>query len=157
MAPLRSLEKTTWSYVALCRGQIYASGVSTAKYDPACSNGEAFHFYGKPDGKAVIWQRPFEASSRIARCRISVLALIQVVVIEHWHTGSMTRRIPVLHQAMPHAYVEFHPDDAKSIGDYAHGDNSEANFTRQRCYVFCLSSINQRGLPAPRTSVRSFL
>ncbi len=27
-------------------------------------------------------------------------------VIEHWHTGSMTRRVPVLHNAMPASYVE---------------------------------------------------
>ena len=28
----------------------------------------------------------------------------------------MTRRIPILHQAVPHAYVELHPDDAQRLG-----------------------------------------
>ena len=34
----------------------------------------------------------------------------------HWHTGTMTRRSENLHQEVPEAYVEIHPDDAKAIG-----------------------------------------
>jgi predicted molibdopterin-dependent oxidoreductase YjgC len=34
----------------------------------------------------------------------------------HWHTGSMTRRSEKLHQEVPEAYVEIHPDDASQIG-----------------------------------------
>jgi formate dehydrogenase alpha subunit len=34
----------------------------------------------------------------------------------HWHTGTMTRRSEKLHQEVPEAYVEMHPDDAAHIG-----------------------------------------
>jgi predicted molibdopterin-dependent oxidoreductase YjgC len=34
----------------------------------------------------------------------------------HWHTGTMTRRSEKLHQEVPDAYVEIHPDDAAKIG-----------------------------------------
>ncbi len=34
----------------------------------------------------------------------------------HWHTGTMTRRSEKLHQEVPEAYVEMHPDDAAGIG-----------------------------------------
>ena len=35
-------------------------------------------------------------------------------VLEHWHTGTMTRRVPELHKAVPEAQVFMHPDDARS-------------------------------------------
>lgn len=37
-------------------------------------------------------------------------------VLEHWHSGSMTRRIPQLRDAMPQAYVEMHREDALRMG-----------------------------------------
>ena len=33
-------------------------------------------------------------------------------VLEHWHTGTMTRRVPELHRAVPAAQVFMHPADA---------------------------------------------
>ena len=33
-------------------------------------------------------------------------------VLEHWGAGSMTQRIPTLHRALPHAYVEINREDA---------------------------------------------
>ena len=37
-------------------------------------------------------------------------------VIEHWHSGSMTRRVPELYRAIPDALIYMHPDDAKKRG-----------------------------------------
>jgi nitrate reductase NapA len=37
-------------------------------------------------------------------------------VLEHWHTGTMTRRVPELYKAVPDAVVFMHPDDAKKRG-----------------------------------------
>ena len=34
----------------------------------------------------------------------------------HWHTGTMTRRSVSLHQEVPEAYIEIHPDDAAAVG-----------------------------------------
>ena len=33
-------------------------------------------------------------------------------VLEHWHSGSMTMRVPELYKAVPMAMVYMHPDDA---------------------------------------------
>ncbi|WP_281988677.1 molybdopterin-dependent oxidoreductase [Aquimarina aggregata] len=142
MAPLEVLKKESgaiWPYV---------DGKSTqwrfnAKYDPACTNGEDFHFYGKPDGKAVIWERPYEPAPEVPDVAYPFW-LNTGRVIEHWHTGSMTRRIPVLHKAMPGAYVEFHPEDAEALG-IRNGENIKVSSRRGSCVL--PASINERGLP----------
>ncbi len=36
-------------------------------------------------------------------------------VLEHWHTGTMTMRVPELYRAVPEALVYIHPDDAKKF------------------------------------------
>lgn len=35
-------------------------------------------------------------------------------LLEHWHTGSMTRRVPELHRAAPSAVLYMHPKDAEA-------------------------------------------
>ena len=85
-----------------------------AKYDPA-AKGDSYDFYGKPDHRAVIWQRPYEAPPEMPSAEYPFW-LNTGRVIEHWHTGSMTRRVPVLHQAVPNAYVEINPKDAAKYG-----------------------------------------
>ena len=37
-------------------------------------------------------------------------------VLEHWHTGTMTRRAPELYKAFPDAWVFMHPKDAEKRG-----------------------------------------
>ena len=37
-------------------------------------------------------------------------------MLEHWHTGTMTRRVPELHLAFPNAVAFLHPEDAKALG-----------------------------------------
>jgi formylmethanofuran dehydrogenase subunit D len=37
-------------------------------------------------------------------------------VLEHWHTGSMTRRVPELHRSVPEAQIFMHPEDAQKRG-----------------------------------------
>ena len=36
-------------------------------------------------------------------------------VLEHWHTGSMTRRSKALDAIQPEAFVAIHPDDQKQL------------------------------------------
>ena len=74
-----------------------------------------FDFYGKPDHRAWIWLRPYEAPPEWPDEEYPFW-LDTGRVLEHWHTGSMTRRIPTLHQAVPQAYVEIHPQDAEELG-----------------------------------------
>jgi formate dehydrogenase major subunit len=44
------------------------------------------------------------------------LVLITGRVLEHWHTGQMTRRSRALDSLEPEAFVSIHPDDAKPLG-----------------------------------------
>jgi nitrate reductase NapA len=37
-------------------------------------------------------------------------------VLEHWHSGTMTRRVPELHRAFPAAVLWIHPGDAEKRG-----------------------------------------
>lgn len=37
-------------------------------------------------------------------------------ILEHWHSGSMTRRVPELYRAFPNAVVFMHPEDARTRG-----------------------------------------
>ncbi len=85
-----------------------------AKYDPA-AKGEDFDFYGKPDHRAWIWLRPYEPAAESPDSEYPFW-LNTGRVLEHWHTGSMTRRIPLLHKAVPEAYVEINAEDAMALG-----------------------------------------
>lgn len=81
-------------------------------YDPYVKAGEGIKFYGHPDGKAVIFALPYQPAAEVPDSEYD-LWLCTGRVLEHWHTGSMTRRVPELHKAMPDAWLYMHPDDAK--------------------------------------------
>ena len=113
-----------------------------SKYDPA-AKGESFDFYGKPEGKAWIWLRPYEPPAE-SPDQDYPFWLNTGRVLEHWHTGSMTRRIPVLHQAVPKSYVELHPDDAKRLGI----KNKElVKVVSRRGQIVLPASVDERGQP----------
>ena len=80
--------------------------------DPYTRPGSDFDFYGKPDGKAVIFALPFEPAAEVPDEEYD-LWLSTGRVLEHWHSGSMTQRVPELHKAVPHALVYMNPNDAK--------------------------------------------
>ena len=82
-------------------------------YDPYVRPGTDFDFYGKPDGKAVIFALPYEPPAESPDDEYD-LWLSTGRVIEHWHSGSMTRRVPELHSAYPNAVVYMHPEDARA-------------------------------------------
>ncbi|MBT9430242.1 nitrate reductase catalytic subunit NapA [Candidatus Symbiopectobacterium endolongispinus] len=81
-------------------------------HDPYVKAGEAYRFHGKPDGKAVIFALPYEPAAEAPDSECD-LWLSTGRVLEHWHTGSMTRRVPELHRAFPEAVLFIHPLDAK--------------------------------------------
>ncbi len=80
-------------------------------YDPYVKPGEGVSFYGKPDKKARIIFCPFEPAAETPDEEFD-LWLCTGRVLEHWHSGSMTRRVPELHRAVPAATLFMHPDDA---------------------------------------------
>jgi nitrate reductase NapA len=108
-----------------------------AEYDPYVKSGD-FEFYGpalkaipsgdldgvtdltqtRLDGKAKIFFRPYAAPAEAPDGHYD-LWLCTGRVLEHWHSGTMTRRVPELHRAVPHAEIFMHPGDAarRSLAD----------------------------------------
>jgi nitrate reductase NapA len=83
--------------------------------DPYVQAGAGFQFYGNKDGKAVIWGLPYEPPAESPDAEFD-LWLVTGRVLEHWHSGSMTMRIPELYKAFPSAVIFMHPDDATQRG-----------------------------------------
>jgi nitrate reductase NapA len=83
--------------------------------DPYVPAGEGFRFYGHADGKAVIWALPYEPPHESPDEEYD-LWLSTGRVLEHWHSGSMTMRVPELYKSFPQAPVFMHPDDAAARG-----------------------------------------
>ncbi len=56
-------------------------------------------------------------TSRRPKCRTAPIPywLVTGRVLEHWHSGSMTRRVPELYRAFPDAVCFMHPDDAAEL------------------------------------------
>ncbi|MBF0250452.1 MAG: nitrate reductase catalytic subunit NapA [Alphaproteobacteria bacterium] len=84
-------------------------------YDPHVEAGSGVQFYGKPDKRAAIIFAPFEPAAESPDAEYD-LWLCTGRVLEHWHSGSMTRRVPELYRAYPDAQVFMHPEDAKQRG-----------------------------------------
>jgi len=85
--------------------------------DPYVTKGKDLQFYHSvtKDDKALLWFRPHEFPPEMPD-KDYPFWLCTGRVLEHWHTGTMTRRIPQLHRAMPKAYVEMNKDDAAKLG-----------------------------------------
>jgi len=105
------------------------------EYDPYARKGSGIDFYGPalkalprggldgitdPEpvslaGKAKIFFRPYAAPPESPDAEYD-LWLCTGRVLEHWHSGTMTRRVPELHQAVPTAQLFLHPDDVEQRG-----------------------------------------
>ncbi|HEU4382924.1 MAG TPA: nitrate reductase catalytic subunit NapA [Anaeromyxobacteraceae bacterium] len=102
-------------------------------YDPYARKGSGFDFYGKAmkaiptgdldgvidkapkpvPGKAKIFFRPYAAPAESPDQAFD-LWLSTGRVLEHWHSGTMTRRVPELNAAVPQAVMFMHPKDAEA-------------------------------------------
>jgi nitrate reductase NapA len=83
--------------------------------DPYVKAGSDYQFYGNADGKAVMWALPYEPPAESPDAEYD-LWLSTGRVLEHWHSGSMTMRVPELYKSFPQAPVFMHPDDAAARG-----------------------------------------
>ncbi len=115
------------------------------KYDPYVETGKGIDFYGNKagDGRAVIWLRDYEPPPEVPDNDYPFW-LCTGRVLEHWHSGTMTRRVPALYKAYPHATVAMHPDDARDLG-VASGDR--VRVTSRRGSVEALAEIGGRVTP----------
>jgi len=89
----------------------YAAG-----YDPYVQKSRGVHFY-KAKGygeRAAFWLRPYHPAAESPNDEYPFW-LCTGRVLEHWHTGSMTRRVKQLHQAVTESYVEINRADASEM------------------------------------------
>lgn len=89
-------------------------------YDPYVEKGKGVQFYGKKDGRAIIFALPYEPAAESPDAEYP-LWLSTGRVLEHWHSGSMTQRVPELYKAVPDALCYMHPADAEDL-DLRRGD-----------------------------------
>jgi nitrate reductase NapA len=115
--------------------------------DPYVQEGKEFDFYHSTtgDGRAQIWFRRYVAPPEVPDDEYP-LWLCTGRVLEHWHTGTMTRRVPQLSRAMPQAYVEVHRDDAARL-NIANGEL--VRLTTRRGVLDLPAWIDGRGAPPP--------
>ena len=84
-------------------------------FDPYVSAEEDVKFYGKPDGRANIIFAPYEPPAEAPDSEYDMW-MSTGRVLEHWHSGSMTRRVPELYRSYPDAKVFMNPKDAEKRG-----------------------------------------
>ena len=111
--------------------------------DPYADPARDFDFYGRPDRRARIFAAPYEPPAESPDAEYPFW-FVTGRVLEHWHSGSMTRRVPELHRAYPRARLYMHPDDAAEM-NLRNGD--EVKISSRRGEVF--SRVNLRGRNRP--------
>jgi len=113
--------------------------------DPYVPAGAEFAFYGNHSlgDRAVIWQRPYQEPPESPDDEYPFW-LATGRVLEHWHTGSMTRRVPQLHQAQPKAYVEINQEDARTMGL---SDGASVKLVSRRGELTLDARVGGRGEP----------
>ncbi|MEW6347894.1 MAG: nitrate reductase [Thermodesulfobacteriota bacterium] len=75
------------------------------------------YFYAdkKHEGRANVFMRPYKGPAEPPDKDFPFF-LTTGRVIEHWHSSTMTMRVPELARSQPNAYVEINPEDAKAYG-----------------------------------------
>jgi len=121
LAPYQEYVKArglTWPVVQQKNGTWRETSFRFSEFDdPYVKKGSEIQFYHSTtkDDRAQIWFRPYEVPPE-SPDKDYPFWLCTGRVLEHWHSGSMTMRIPQLRRAMPSAYVELNKKDADKIG-----------------------------------------
>jgi len=123
----------------------YAAG-----HDPYVKKPYGVHFY-KATGygeKAACWLRPYHPPAESPDAEYPYW-LCTGRVLEMWHTGSMTRRVKQLDEAMPEAYVELNRADALELGLR---DGERIKLVSRRGEIEARARVDSRG-QCPRGTV----
>ena len=118
--------------------------------DPFVEKGKGIDFYHSvtEDGRAQIWFCPFERHPEEPDAEYPFW-LCTGRVVEHWHSGTLTMRVPQLRSAMPNSYCEIHPEDAAAA---LIGNGDDIIVSTRRGEITLTAWINGRGRP-PRGSL----
>jgi len=106
--------------------------------------GQQFYHSVTKDDRALVWFRPWSAPPEVPDADYPMW-LCTGRVVEHWHSGTMTMRIPPLRNAMPAAYVELNPEDAKALGI---GNGERVKVASRRGELELRAWIDGRAVPA---------
>lgn len=82
--------------------------------DPYVAKGSGVQFYGFADKKARLYAFPYEPPPEMPDQDYGFW-LATGRVLEHWHSGSMTMRVPELYKAFPECVCFMNPDDADRL------------------------------------------
>jgi nitrate reductase NapA len=117
--------------------------------DPYVAKGKGFAFYHSTskDDRAQIWFHPHAPPPEVPDEGYPFW-LCTGRVLEHWHSGTMTMRIPQLRGSMPQAYVELNRADARRMG-ISSGD--VVRLETRRGSLELPAWIDGRGAPPPGT------
>ncbi len=120
LAPYREYVKARglrWPVVEQADGTWRETRFRFSKFDDPYATKAEVQFYHSvtKDDRALIWFHPWEPPPE-SPDQDFPLWLCTGRVLEHWHTGTITMRIPQLNRAMPQAYCEMHREDARALG-----------------------------------------
>ena len=108
----------TSSYETLRHDNLGPSGKLWPNPDPANEEGPHVLFderFPTPDGRALFSPAEWTAAPELPDDDYPFV-LNTGRLLEHWHTGAMTRRASALDAIAPEAFAAIHPDDAREIG-----------------------------------------
>jgi formate dehydrogenase major subunit len=121
----------TESYATLRHGNLGSSGKLWPNPDPENEDGPVVLFedgFPTTTGRAKFVPAEWSGARELPDDQYP-LVLNTGRVLEHWHTGSMTRRASALDSLEPEAFVGIHPEDAREIG-VANGDRVRVTSVR---------------------------
>jgi formate dehydrogenase major subunit len=121
----------TDSYATLRHGNLGSSGKLWPNPDPDHQDGPVVLFedgFPTPTGRAKFVPAEWSGARELPDEQYP-LVLNTGRVLEHWHTGSMTRRAAALDALEPEAFIGIHPEDARGIG-IANGDRVRVTSVR---------------------------
>ena len=104
---------TKWRFSAGSQQEGYDE-VGVAKYGKQDATG-GVSFYKSAKSKPSVVFRPYEPPAETPDEQYPFY-FCTGRLLEHWHTGSMTRRIPELHRALPEALLDMNPADCEKLG-----------------------------------------
>ncbi len=108
----------TESYKGLSYGNLGATGKLWPNPDPEHSDGPVVLFgegFPTANGRAKFVPAEWTAAKELPDADYPFV-LNTGRLLEHWHTGTMTRRAKALDAIEPEAHIAMHPEDARALG-----------------------------------------
>ena len=134
------------NYAGLSYDNLGATGKLYPNPDPEHSDGTVVLFderFGTDDGKAHLVPAEWMPAKELPDDEFPFI-LNTGRLLEHWHTGSMTRRSYALDAIQPEAHVFLNPDDAAEMGV---GDGDFVRVTSRRGSIELSARVSHRDTP----------